>query len=681
MLPANPLARSARSGSAAARCVLVCFLLFFSGSIVSAQQSVIVESERFKQLGVLRPHETFMLYFQVPSSFVGDGMTLDAKYKADGWNTSSATLHRLNSTHLGFAQPVIVAAETGHHSLVWTSLSATANLSWTVEVSCTDGDVCNGQERLVWVNGRKKKCVSTKKPLCDDGLACTEDTCNNGVCSYQIRNSSLARRTCAKCQGKKCKRNCKDKVCGPDGCGGQCGPVCTGEDTYCIRGKCVQKDIDGTCKTPIDITPQAANLSWNGEFVVMGNTKKGVNTIIPKCNTGSMATEIIYLITVPQNLGFIGLDARVHGTGKRKDGSWDTDSLDTVIQIIEADPDKFPNPADGCLSANTDPSVVVSCSDDATPPGSYASRATWMLKPGYSYYIHVDGYSAVDVGPFVLEMRLSPQCTLQCSGVVCGPSNCPGFSCGTCPNNLECSADGRACIKKNCKPKCKKSRKKCGPDSCGNSCGTCDASKSEFCLDGECTRFPKCNPLLPKCTHKVGRGRLIATRSGCPPGRYCSTDCKCRDVDAALPDLVIAEEKVIPEIVEEYDVEPSSCALAEGCLGGTGKRRIIKFATDIFNQGTAHFDPPNPPESRPDLFEWANCHGHYHFQNFAKFELLNSKNEVIVEGQKRSYCAMDSTPYFAEHPRMPCVAQTSCSEQGVSIGWLGKDIRCGFTVA
>ena len=102
----------------------------------------------------------------------------------------------------------------------------------------------------------------------------------------------------------------------------------------------------------------------------------------------------------------------------------------------------------------------------------------------------------------------------------------------------------------------------------------------------------------------------------------------------------------------------------------SGVRRIVKFSTDVFNQGNKKFDPPNPPQDRPDLYEWAQCHGHYHFQQFAKFELLNLNNQTLIEGQKRSYCAEDSHPRFEAHPKMPCSGQTSCDVQGISIGWV-----------
>ena len=640
-------------------------------STVAQEPSIV--SPQYKALKVVRPYDPFAIYFKVAPAFVGQVLYVDAKYAEDGWDVPALTLRRLNTTHFGLnATSTTVAPMTGFHHLVWNNTGVTKALEITVEVSCTDGDACNGMERLVRGAGGKMECVSTKRPLCDDRIACTQDTCDKGLCYHTIIQSPLFNsKNCPDCQGKRCKRNCKNKVCGSDGCGGVCGPDCTGSGEYCINGKCVVKAVNGTCQNPYDLTADAVGVKWNGTISQEGNTKNGINYLIPQCNVDSTAKEIIYRLTVPSNIGFTGIDARVHSTKKRADGSYDVSALDTVLQIIEVDPHVDANLAAGCQRSNTDRSLTVACADDSSPPGSYSSRVTWMLKPGYVYYIHVDGYSEADVGKFLLTVRLSPQCTLQCQGKYCGDSGCAGVSCGECADNTQCSADGLACIKNNCKKKCKRSSKRCGSDGCGGSCGTCDVSKNEFCLEGTCTKFPVCNPLLPRCTYQVvGNNRQMKTKKGCPKDKYCASDCKCRLPDAKLPDLAQDAKYVIPEIVNNFLVEPTSCALAEGCLKTAGSRRIIKFSTDVLNQGDLPFNPPNPPESRPDLYEWAPCHGHYHFQQFAKFELLNLKNETIVEGQKRSYCAVDSHKRYTAHPDMPCVAQTTCSLQGISVGWV-----------
>ena len=521
-------------------------------------QDVTIVSPQWKALKVVRPFDPVEIFFRVAAGFVGETLTLDPKYQEDSWDLATMALKRLNATHFGLVGPATVAPLEGIHELVWTAQGATSNLTASFEVSCTDGDVCNGMERLVWKTKKTQECVSPKKPLCDDGIACTQDFCENGFCRHEIVKSPLAKnKNCPKCAGKQCKRSCKGKECGSDGCGGTCGSECT-DGKYCIEGKCKTKDVQGTCRSPYEITEQAQALNWKGTFAIEGNTKKGINELIPECNRASDASEIIYKFVVPDSVGFTGIDARVHSTKKKADGSYDSSALDTVLQLLEIDPKVDSDPSAGCLRSNAERALSVSCSDDSSPPGSYSSRVTWMLKPGYVYYLHVDGYSNRDTGPFLLTVRLTPQCTMNCQGKFCGDSGCEGVPCGECTGNKECSADGLFCIAPNCKKKCKKSKKSCGPDNCGGSCGTCDLSNNEFCLKGVCTKFPKCNSLLPKCFYKVKKGRATTRVAGCPIGKYCSTDCKCRSPDAKMPDLALDAEAVKPEIVNSYLDETGS---------------------------------------------------------------------------------------------------------------------------
>jgi len=151
-------------------------------------------------------------------------------------------------------------------------------------------------------------------------------------------------------------------------------------------------------------------------------------------------------------------------------------------------------------------------------------------------------------------------------------------------------------------------------------------------------------------------------------------------------DLILIAEDMNPTIVENYEILPTSCALSENCVNAPGIRRIVKFATNVANQGTASFSPPNPPASFPDLFTWGACHGHWHFQGFALFMLTDTSGNVLITGRKQSYCAEDSFRLVApgttfSGTAVPCDAQTACDQQGLSVGWTdvyGPDLDCQF---
>jgi hypothetical protein len=186
----------------------------------------------------------------------------------------------------------------------------------------------------------------------------------------------------------------------------------------------------------------------------------------------------------------------------------------------------------------------------------------------------------------------------------------------------------------------------------------------------------------PECSTRVlAKNGQVRTVEGCAANEYCSTNCTCLGVDAPTPDLMIDVKTAVPILVNEYYVEPTSCALSEGCLTGHGNRRIVKFNTDIFNQGTTTFAPPNPPTERPDLYEWASCHGHFHIAALSEFYLIDPKTgKKLVRGLKRSYCAVDHA-IIEPGPNAPCTAQSTCAEQGISRGWVdvySSELDCQF---
>jgi len=120
------------------------------------------------------------------------------------------------------------------------------------------------------------------------------------------------------------------------------------------------------------------------------------------------------------------------------------------------------------------------------------------------------------------------QCEPQCEGKECGPSGCPGESCGECGENGIC-ADGLcecthgkcssvcceigtvcsqgAC----CAPQCE--GRNCGDNGCGGKCGDC--GMHEVCENRICVGAPWC-----------GDGQCdAASGENCED---CVADCKCK---------------------------------------------------------------------------------------------------------------------------------------------------------
>jgi hypothetical protein len=96
---------------------------------------------------------------------------------------------------------------------------------------CTDADAC-----------ALGACVGQAKE-CSDGNSCTEDSCNlTGECTFLALEEGTE---CGigpqwKCVGGQCQCDpqCDGNECGDDGCGGSCG-ACPNEADFCVNGSCI----------------------------------------------------------------------------------------------------------------------------------------------------------------------------------------------------------------------------------------------------------------------------------------------------------------------------------------------------------------------------------------------------------------------------------------------------------
>ncbi len=418
---------------------------------------------------------------------------------------------------------------------------------------------------------------------------------------------------------------CRGLACGDDSCGGSCGSCAAGQ--ACDAGACIVAVAPGTCSNPISLTaypvqiPQADPLL--GLRILEGDTTNGFNETVPSCNATSTAPETIYAFTVPAGTT-VGIDAR-------------SSDFDTVLSLRK----------DACLAAD----ATIACSDDAAPPGDFGSHITGLLQPG-TYYLIVDGFDETSFGPFTLYVNLVAGCVPQCDGKFCGDDGCGG-SCGLCGAGEVCNTAAR-CVADPCQPEC--NGRQCGDDGCGGSCGTCGNGQLCVTETGACKSFPVCNHFLPSC------------KTACSSNQFCGVDCECHDVRDAQPDLIVDKTRLQNEIlIDSLDVSPTSCTVVENCVGGTGLRKLLRFSVEAVNQGQATLSVP-PPNKRPDEFTFSSCHGHYHFNGFAQYRLLDALGNVVQLGKKLAYC-MEDTVQVMQGPTVGCTKQFDCTNQGIQAGW------------
>lgn len=518
-----------------------------------------------------------------------------------------------------FKGQVTAPAREGQMQLAWSASHAKLpfgpSITASVTLACADGSYCNGVERFV--GGR---CLTGPAP-CDDDAPCTVDSCDEGA----QRCGHIPTGECAICSSS-CVADCTDRVCGDDGCGGSCGSCDQGEGCAAVSGTCQPATTPGTCASPLPLLTGPLV----GRHLVDGDSTAGVHQAVPACNSTSTSVELVYSFTTSIA---VGLDARSSG-------------FDTVLHVRKEDPS---TPANDCLD---DEGSTVACSDDASPPGDYGSRVAVRLDPG-TYYLIVDGFDSTQYGPFSLDVRFAADgCVPSCDGVYCGGDDGCGGSCGAC-------GDGFACVDARCQADpCIRAcdGKECGDDGCGGVCGSCTGGELCVPATGACEAFAACDHMSPVCA------------PACGPDEFCGSDCACRRVDAALPDLVVNEARLADEILFDHlDVDPASCAVAESCVLGTGMRRLLRFSVEAVNQGQATLEVPLP-DTRPDLFQFSRCHGHYHFEGFATYGLLDLDGNTVLEGRKQAYC-MEDTIQFFEGPSVSCEKAYDCFTQGIQAGW------------
>jgi hypothetical protein len=163
----------------------------------------------------------------------------------------------------------------------------------------------------------------------------------------------------------------------------------------------------------------------------------------------------------------------------------------------------------------------------------------------------------------------------------------------------------------------------------------------------------------------------------CPGGVVCDLD----NGGCQLPDLFVDEERLRRSTeVQERTFAPASCAMLEGCVDAPGDRRLLRFDTTTPNEGNADLVMGRPVE-RPELFSFSDCHGHYHFDQYADYRLLAADGTVVARGHKQAFCLIDLERRDDTARR---TGQFFCSDdgsrpQGISRGWAdtyGSHLDC-----
>jgi hypothetical protein len=189
--------------------------------------------------------------------------------------------------------------------------------------------------------------------------------------------------------------------------------------------------------------------------------------------------------------------------------------------------------------------------------------------------------------------------------------------------------------------------------------------------------YPGCNPTLGiHCDGNwAGRCTPACTATECCSPQGNRFRCVPKNTDGTCPaaDLWVDSTRLSPYI-ERRTFNSTSCEIVEGCVGGTGQRRLLRFDTWTPNTGGADMYLGNPSGS--SYFEYSSCHMHYHFNTYAQYELLTSDQMcVAATGHKQAFCLLDYYNYPCDSngtnpdPAIPDCSRINggytCSNQGI----------------
>jgi len=115
---------------------------------------------------------------------------------------------------------------------------------------------------------------------------------------------------------------------------------------------------------------------------------------------------------------------------------------------------------------------------------------------------------------------------------------------------------------------------------------------------------------------------------------------------AGLPDLTIDQAWLASSWkIESRFFDPGAPALLEGCVGGAGYRRLLTFESRIAN--VSQFDLVVGETGSSPYFQYVAAHGHYHFEDFYRYELLDAGGTSWASGQLVTSFPIDYGQYMS----------------------------------
>ncbi|HSU16538.1 lysyl oxidase family protein [Longimicrobium sp.] len=170
---------------------------------------------------------------------------------------------------------------------------------------------------------------------------------------------------------------------------------------------------------------------------------------------------------------------------------------------------------------------------------------------------------------------------------------------------------------------------------------------------------------------------------------------RAQDLDGMANLVVDAAKLASSWVITHENLAPNLCSVQEGDVP-PGDHYLLRFTVTTPNIGDAdvfigdpreHIDP-NGDGSYADsdgLYEFAACHHHFHFRNYAKYELFPVRADgslgTAIKARKRGFCMIDTTPFNNNNGGTTpwvyrnCGTPESAGFQGISVGYADTYVK------
>lgn len=156
------------------------------------------------------------------------------------------------------------------------------------------------------------------------------------------------------------------------------------------------------------------------------------------------------------------------------------------------------------------------------------------------------------------------------------------------------------------------------------------------------------------------------------------------------PDLIVNQHRLaVSWVIYEEFLPASFCSVEEAGIA-EGVYRTLRFTVmtpnigdaDVFiGDPLAHVDPNGDGDfsDSDGLYELSSCHNHFHFRNYATYEIFPVRADgsvgKAIQAKKRGFCMIDVDPFKSDETPPQSWVYRSCGtitrhgNQGVSTGW------------